>query len=65
MKVENLKGKLIHGSILGLSAYMGVKGFKQGCKLFEEAVPAAIEKVHMVGLVADLEKEAKKNKKKK
>lgn len=45
---------IIDGTILFAAVYAGVKGYKLGTKEFEKSVPAAIDKVHMVGLVANM-----------
>jgi hypothetical protein len=60
-----VKDKIIHGAILGISAYMMMAGFEHGCRVFEDVVPSAVDKVHMAGLVADMAKEESKKKKKK
>ena len=35
---------------------MAVKGYHKAVEMYEEAVPSAIDKVHMVGLVASMNK---------
>lgn len=54
--MNNLGKKLADGVILFASCFMAVKGYHKAVEMYEEAVPSAIDKVHMVGLVASMNK---------
>lgn len=48
---------LIDGTILFVSAYAGIKGYQIFSKEYEKVVPSSIDKVHMLGLVASMNKD--------
>jgi hypothetical protein len=55
MKIsENQKSALVNGLVIAMSAFSGAAGYKKGCELFERAIPQAVNKIHIAGLVADL-----------
>lgn len=55
--MNDLKRAITDGAVLFASVFMAVKGYHKAVELYEEAVPSAIEKVHMVGLVASMNKQ--------
>lgn len=48
---------IIDGTILFVSAYAGIKGYQLFSKEYEKVVPSSIDKVHMLGLVASMNKD--------
>ena len=54
--MRNLGKKITDGAILFASCFMAVKGYHKAVEMYEETVPSAIEKVHMVELVASMNK---------
>ena len=52
--MSNLGKKITDGAILFAACFMACKGYHKAVEMYEEAVPSAIEKVHMVGLVASM-----------
>ena len=54
--MSNLGKKITDGAILFAACFMACKGYHKAVEMYEEAVPSAIEKVHMVGLVASMNK---------
>lgn len=53
----NIGKKIIDGTILFISAYGAAKGYQMFTKEYEKVVPASIDKVHMIGLVASMSKQ--------
>lgn len=51
---ENQKTAITNGIVIAMSVFSGAAGYKKGCELFEKAIPQAINKIHIAGLVADL-----------
>lgn len=48
-------GKTItDGVVLFVSVFMATKGYQAATSMYEQAVPSAIEKAHMLGLVASM-----------
>ena len=50
---------LVDGTILFVSVYAGIKGYQLFSKEYEKVVPSSIDKVHMIGLVASMNKDNK------
>ena len=53
----NIGKKIIDGTILFISVYGAAKGYQMFTKEYEKVVPASIDKVHMLGLVASMSKQ--------
>lgn len=54
--MSNLGKKITDGAILFAACFMACKGYHKAVEMYEEVVPSAIDKVHMVGLVASMNK---------
>lgn len=57
--MSSIGKKLVDGVVLFGSIFMAVKGYNYATDMYEQAVPSAIEKAHMIGLVASMSKQAK------
>ncbi len=54
--MDSIGKKLLDGAVLFSSIFMAVKGYNAAVNMYEQAVPSAIEKAHMIGLVASMSK---------
>lgn len=54
LDLNKMGSAALKGAVLFASAFMGAKGFQIGCKMYDDAVPQAVEKAQLVGLVASM-----------
>ena len=57
---RNIAKGVIDGIIFTSSIFMMIRGYRKGTDIFDEMIPSAVEKAHLIGLVASMDKDKKK-----